>query len=220
MIYPGVTNIKHKNFIRIAATCFLVLTIGFVSFAQQYKGAPVKKDRLIEAIRSRQLQTRDIVTIIKSNGVNFALTPKIKESLIDAGARPEVIKAIDENLRLPSNNDQLVSKNGKLTSADYDDLLDQAIYIYKKKNNPQGAMQFLKTAIKLNPKDPAAYQSMTARMCAMSRKTKGILKTLTSGTTGPTTPRGKCEQSGAHQSAPVQRFLFLGPAQRLGTFAF
>ncbi len=30
--------------------------------------------------------------------------------------------------------------------------------------------------------------SMTLRMCASSRKTKGMLKTLTVGTTGPSTP--------------------------------
>jgi tetratricopeptide (TPR) repeat protein len=159
MNYPGFTRIGCKGFTRTATACFLIFIIGISSYAQHYKGEPVKKDRLIKALRSRQLQTRDIVAIIKSNGVNFALTPETRKNLIAAGARPEVIEAADENLRLPSNGDNFSSKNGK-SSADYDDMIDQAIYVFKDKNNPQDAVQFLKTAVEINPQKPSAYQML------------------------------------------------------------
>src|SRR5215213_6215330 len=95
---------NFRNFIKIALACFLILTSGINLFAQ-YKGAPVKKDRLIKALRSKQLQTRDIVTVINSNGVDFTLTEETRQVLVAAGARPEVIKAIADNLRTLSGSD-------------------------------------------------------------------------------------------------------------------
>ncbi len=159
MNYPNFVNFGSKGFIKVTAVCFLILFIGVISFAQQYKGEPVKKERLIKALRSKQLQTRDIIAIIKSNGVNFALTPENRKTLIEAGARPEVIEAADENLRVPSDGDNFASKNGK-TSADYDDLVEQAIYVFKDKNNPKDAVKFLETAIKIRPNESAAYQML------------------------------------------------------------
>jgi hypothetical protein len=91
------------NFIKVTAACFLIIISGSNLIAQ-YKGAPVKKDRLVQAIRSRQLQTRDIVTIIKTNGVDFPLTSSVKKTLVAAGARPEVIEAVSNNLRSSSKN--------------------------------------------------------------------------------------------------------------------
>jgi tetratricopeptide (TPR) repeat protein len=134
----------------------------------QYKGSPVKKERLIQALRSRQFQARDIVVIINSNGVDFPLTPETRRSLIAAGARPEVIQAISANLRIPKNGDSLVAraeKNNKPrrikpVAPDYDDLLDRAIYSYKEQRNPQNAVQILQTAARVNPQNPAAYQML------------------------------------------------------------
>jgi tetratricopeptide (TPR) repeat protein len=157
------------SFIKLAAACFLILLVAGNLFAQ-YKGAPVKKDRLIQALRTRQLQTRDIVTIINRNGVDFEMTPAVRKSLIAAGARPEVIKAISSNPRLPAKNNNLttIAKAGKNNSirrknptpASYDDLLEQAIYFYKDQKNPKGAVRLLENAVKLNPASPAAYQMM------------------------------------------------------------
>lgn len=159
MNYPSFIMAGRKTFTRITTACLLILTAGIISFAQQYKGAPVRKERLVKALRSRQLQTSDIVTIIRSNGVDFALTPETRKSLISAGARPEVIEAADQNLRMSSKDDNFGSKNGK-TSADYNDLIDQAIYVFEDKNNPKDAVQFLETAVKVRPNDPAAYQML------------------------------------------------------------
>lgn len=159
MKYPGFKIIGRKVFTQVITACLLILLLGISSFAQQYKGAPVKKERLVKALRSRQLQTKDIVTIIRSNGVDFALTPETRKTLISAGARPEVIEAADENLRMPSKNDNFTSKNGN-SPADYNDLLDQAIYVFEDKNNSKDAAAFLESAIKLRPNDPAAYQML------------------------------------------------------------
>jgi hypothetical protein len=154
-----------KDFIKIALACFLILTSGINLFAQ-YKGAPVKKDRLVKALRSKQLQTRDIVTVINSNGVDFTLTPDTRKLLVAAGARPEVIKAVADNLRFPSADDSTFAKNRKSNrtkktlTPDYDELLDQAMFSYKEQKNPKNAIRVLETAVRLNPKKPEAYQML------------------------------------------------------------
>ncbi|HLM03030.1 MAG TPA: tetratricopeptide repeat protein [Pyrinomonadaceae bacterium] len=165
-----------KSFIKLSAACFLILigAAGSSNLFAQYKGSPVKKDRLIQALRTRQLQTGDIVTIINRNGVDFELTPAVRKSLIAAGARPEVIKAVANNPRLPSrSNAAAIAKTGKnnrnraknpapagAAALSYDDLLEQAIYFYKDRKNPKGAVQILENAVKLNPSSPAAYQML------------------------------------------------------------
>lgn len=156
---------KDRSFIKIATACFLIFITGINAFAQ-YKGAPVKKDRLIKALRSRQLQTDDIVTVINSNGVDFPLTAEIKKALIAAGARPEVIKAVSENPRFSTNNDTFARSNKKSNrrskplEPDYDELLNQAINSYKEQKNPNNAVRYLQAALKMNPKDPKAYQML------------------------------------------------------------
>lgn len=158
------TRKKLKGFIKITLACFLIL-INTINLFAQYKGAPVKKARLIKALRSKQLQTRDIVAVINSNGVDFALTSEARKILIAAGARPEVIKAVAENLRSASGNDSTFaenrrSKRRKTPAPNYNDLLEQAMLFYKDQKNPQGAVRLLETAVKLNPKNPAAYQML------------------------------------------------------------
>jgi len=156
---------KLKDFSRITLACFLVLISGINLFAQ-YKGAPVQKDRLVKALRSKQLQTRDIVTVINSNGVDFRLTPETRKILIAAGARPEVIKAIADNLRIAPNSESTFAKSRKPTRPNkplppnYDDLLNQAIYSYKEQKNPKGAVRFLEAAVRLNPNNSKAYQML------------------------------------------------------------
>ncbi|CAN5160706.1 hypothetical protein BH20ACI1_BH20ACI1_21920 [soil metagenome] len=161
---PSFTIRRYENFIKITTACLLIFIIGIISFAQ-YKGEPVKKDRLIKALRSKQLQTRDIVSIIKSNGVDFTLTPEIIKEMVAAGARPAVINAISENLRLSIKDTTVASTSRerkidtpKPTAPSYDDLLEQAMFAYKDQKNPQDAVQLLETAVKMKPNDRAAYQ--------------------------------------------------------------
>lgn len=148
-------NVGSDKFVKISTICIFVLIFAVNSFSQ-YKGSPVKKELLIKALQTKQLPTNDIIAIIKSNGVDFVLTPKIREDLITVGAKAEIIQAIDENLRLPLEN-----LDEKSVSAEvYDELIDQAVFIYKDKNNPQGAVQFLQAAAKAKPKEAAAYQML------------------------------------------------------------
>ncbi len=155
---------KLKGFTKCALACLLILASAINLFAQ-YKGAPVKKDRLIKALRSKQLQTRDIVAVINSNGVDFRLTPETRKILIAAGARPEIIKAVADNLRIVPGDDSTFAKNNKSNRnktlpPNYDDLLNRAMFSYKDKKNPKGAVRYLETAVKLDPKNPAAYQML------------------------------------------------------------
>lgn len=167
-MYPRIFAIKaNGSLVKISAACFLILLVGGNLIAQ-YKGAPVKKNRLVQAIRSRQLQTQDIVTIINTNGVDFLLTSETRKTLIEAGARPEIIKAVVNNPRLPSGNDNVAAKSGrsninrrnKPAPPNYEDLLDRAIYSYKDKKNPKGAIRILEAAAKSEPANPAAYQML------------------------------------------------------------
>lgn len=122
----------------------------------------MQKDRLLKALRSRQLQTGDIVAIIRSNGVDFHLTAEIRHALIAAGARPEVIRAVENNQRFSANANATVAKSKRRPSSapDYEELLNRAIYSYKDQKNPKNAARFLQTALKLKPKDPKAYQML------------------------------------------------------------
>jgi hypothetical protein len=150
-----------KYFIKPALACFLIFAACLNLFAQ-YKGAPVKKDRLVKALRSKQLQTRDIVAVINSNGVDFALTDDTRRQLIAAGARPDVIRAVADNPRFDTTTakNQKSNRKQKTTLADYEDLIDQAMFSYKDEKNPAGAVRFLETAVKMNPKKPEAYQML------------------------------------------------------------
>lgn len=158
---------KSRSLVKITIACLLLFAVGVNTFAQ-YRGAPVKKENLIKALRSKQLQTRDIVAVITSNGVDFSLTSEIRKSLVAAGARPEIIRAIENNRRSAPNNGSIFASNDfKNTiieidppSPDYDKLLEQAILTYKDYNNPKNAVHYLETAIKLKPKDSKAYQMM------------------------------------------------------------
>lgn len=149
----------YRSFFRVLTAVSLVFITASVSFGQ-YKGAPVKKDRLLKALKSRQLQTGDIVTVINTNGVDFQLTNDVKKSLIAAGARPEVIKAVAENVR--SNDNTLVrsKRRNKKSEADYNELLNQALSSFRDQKNSANAINFLKAALKLKPKDPKAYQML------------------------------------------------------------
>lgn len=152
-------DLKKLNFLlKFAAVCCLILVIGFDASAQ-YKGAPVKKDRLLKVLRSKQLQTGDIVAVINSNGVDFALTKETKNDLIAAGARPEVIRAIENNQRQPLNKNATTAKKEQ-SKQNYDELLNQAMFSYKEQKNPNSAINLLKTAVKIKPDDSKAYQML------------------------------------------------------------
>ncbi len=77
----------------------LMVILSNTAVSAQYKGSPVKKEKLLSVLNSRQLQTREIVAVIKSNGVDFQVTPAVEQELTSAGARPEVISMARANYR-------------------------------------------------------------------------------------------------------------------------
>jgi len=83
---------------------FLTLAVAAAAggVVAQYKGTPATKDGLVKALRSHQFQTRDFVSLIQSNGVDFQVTPEIEQELVAAGARPQMIAAAKANYRAPS----------------------------------------------------------------------------------------------------------------------
>lgn len=157
---------KYKGVVKTWMSALLILTtVGAGNLFAQFRGAPVKKDRLVRALRSKQLQTGDIVTIINRNGVDFELTAETKKNLIQAGARPEVIAAVATNSRPAADNKAAARTakkpvKNKSAAPDYDDLLGQAMYSYREQKNPNTAVRLLKTAARANPANPAAYQML------------------------------------------------------------
>lgn len=154
----------------MSLACFLVLMAGNSLFAQ-YKGAPVQKSKLLSVLRSKQLPTGDIVKIINSNGVNFELTPAVRDELINAGASADIIDAVLNNFRTNSKNldpeTKSDNKSGKrkasstnTPSSSYNGLVEQAMASYKKAGNVQNSVRLLGEATRLEPKNPAAYQSL------------------------------------------------------------
>jgi len=93
-----ITNNKIQMTLKTAFGCLLLLTLGGTSFAQ-YTGNVVRKEKLVNTLRSKQLQTREIVNTINTRGVDFKLTADIEKELTAAGARPEVISAVRDNYR-------------------------------------------------------------------------------------------------------------------------
>jgi hypothetical protein len=94
-------KIACSRIVFFAIACLSILITAGNIFAQ-YKGSPVKKEKLIGVLHSRQLQTREIVGVIRSNGVDFQTTADIEQELTAAGARPEVIAAAKTNYRAPA----------------------------------------------------------------------------------------------------------------------
>lgn len=96
----GINRKEIRSFVGagILATVLLMPTIAE---AQNYTGSPVTKPRLVAVLRSKSLQTRDIVKIVSESGTDFQLTPDIETELVAAGARPQVIEAVRANYRAP-----------------------------------------------------------------------------------------------------------------------
>ena len=104
----------HKLLIVLLAAWLGLLASG--AAAQQYKGSPVTKTRLINVLQSKSLQTREIVAVVKNNGVDFQLSAAIETELTAAGARPAVIEAVRGNYRsaqtaVAANNNSSAKNN-------------------------------------------------------------------------------------------------------------
>lgn len=165
-----IKSVKSRIWLKLFVAAVL-FTAGSGSISAQHRGAPVKKDRLLKALRSRQLQTGDIVSVINSNGVDFHLTSDVRRALIAAGARPELIRAVAENSRLANAKENNTTAAVKTVSPrvvrrpkplvlDYEDLLEKAMFYFEEKHQPQNAVKYLDTAAKMKPNDFKAYQML------------------------------------------------------------
>lgn len=95
--------------VKLAAVCLL---FAAAVFARQYEGKPVTKERLVTALKTKALQTRQIVDTINNNGVDFQITPNVEAELVAAGARPEVLTAARSNYRAPAGRPVNTGNNG------------------------------------------------------------------------------------------------------------
>ena len=113
--------------------------IQFVCSIQ--KGAPVKKELLLKVLRSKQLQTEDIVTVIRTNGVDFGLTDQIRRDLIAAGARPQVINAVSANQRISSETFVEQNRLKKLRFRIMTNCSESGNFLFKDQKNPANAVR-------------------------------------------------------------------------------
>ncbi len=145
--------------------CLLILTIGALMMPNQsaaqkktYVGSPVKKEKLVKVLRSKQYQAREIVKIIGEHGVDFQLTPAAQAEIVGAGARPEVIEAVRVNYRPAVTKTATASKNIVNAADAYQNLIDQALNQYDNAKNTGAAISTLQRAVKLLPSNSRAYQ--------------------------------------------------------------
>jgi len=160
-------DLKHFNrrcSLVLGGLLFLLLIVPTDAPAQ-YKGDVVKRDRLIQVLRSKRFQSRDIVQIIKESGVDFKSTQAIENELVAAGARPPVLDAVRTNYRGgessgrgKNNAASTIGKSGGAPLNTYNALVDQAVDAYDIKKDRQAANEFLQRAVILQSANPRAYQ--------------------------------------------------------------
>lgn len=139
---------------KILAASILMASVSVETFAQ-YRGEPVKRDRLVQVLRSKRFPSRDIVQIINENGVDFRLTPATQNQLVAAGARPDVLEAVRKNYRSDAVGRNRVPARGV---PEYSALLDEAVDAYDIKKDRDLAFDLLQRAVSMQPNNPRAYQ--------------------------------------------------------------
>lgn len=150
-----------KGFIAVfSAIAFLMATPSDVS--GQYTGDAVKRDRLVTVLRSKRFQTRDIVQIIRENGVDFRLTSDIQNDLIAAGARPPVLDAVKNNYRGGASSGSAKASSAVSTKGaprnTYNGLIDQAVEAYDVRKDLKATGDLLTRAVTMQPSNPRAHQ--------------------------------------------------------------
>jgi len=160
---------KHRVIARSVIGISVCLLLMSTSDAlAQYKGNPVKKEKLVKVLRMKQLSTSEIVAVIKKNGVDFKVTPAVEQELLGAGGRPEVVTAATANYRAPASTKPPAPTQIETQAEDYDELydsgydtlsrmatvttLDQAAQISR------SVIEISNRAIKLDPTRPDAYK--------------------------------------------------------------
>ena len=105
---------KCRIFTRsVMALSFCFLLMSSTSSLAQFKGNPVKKEKLVKVIRMKQLSTREIVAVIKTNGVDFKVTPLIEAELSGLDAEERQAFLAEMGLEEPGLN-RLIREGYKL----------------------------------------------------------------------------------------------------------
>jgi hypothetical protein len=156
--------------------------------AQKYVGSPVTKPRLIGVLRSKSLQTREIVKILNESGADFQMTGAVESELVAAGARPEVLAAVRNNYRSAAkpaannrpnnnvaNNSSAMNKAGLLKTLKAKSMSNGAIL----DNIEQNGVSFQATAA--DERELAAAGASPAIIAAIKSSYRGGSQPTTSG---------------------------------------
>jgi TonB family protein len=81
---------------------------------------PISKDGLLDALRLRELTTKELVEQVERRGVAFEMGERDEAELRAAGALSKLIEAVRDNYRAPINREALLLlvKSGVLSKAD------------------------------------------------------------------------------------------------------
>jgi len=121
-------------------------------------GLPLSKDQIIAMLQGGTSAAR-VEQFVEVRGVNFTLTPETSREITTAGGNRSLLGAISEKL---GSRPQPAGPGSQPTgpassSADYDDLTDQAQSAINTQNALE-ALRLLKQAVSINPTQPVAYQ--------------------------------------------------------------
>lgn len=86
----------------LAAVCLALLTAACALAFAQSSTKPITRSGLEDAIKIGGLQDSELIGIIQKRGVDFVLTPQIREELRGLGASPGVLQAVAANYRGPA----------------------------------------------------------------------------------------------------------------------
>lgn len=91
---------------RILIACLIMVALE-VAVAAQYRGEPLTQNGLLNQLQQtgkKAVKPAEIITWIKTYGVDFLVTPEVEQKLIAVGAKPNLIAAAKDNYRMPNSN--------------------------------------------------------------------------------------------------------------------
>jgi tetratricopeptide (TPR) repeat protein len=172
-----INRINWARFMMTAITLLFVFgAFSFSTFAQQYKGSPVTKARLVNVLRLKKVPAKEILQIVNRKGVDFQVTPAVEKELAAAGANPAIIAAARASFR--TSTEKVDPNFEKATALFESGRFAEAANAFKavlarqpsaETNYNIGlayenleqfneAVKYFGEAVRLDPKDPDAWQ--------------------------------------------------------------
>jgi len=180
-------------YVSTLALLFTIFVLSSVVFAQsQYRGAPVTKERLSKVLRLKQLSKADIVQVVTRNGVDFKITPAIKNELITAGANAAILAAVQVNFRAAVGKSEASFEKGN--ELFYGGKYEEALTAYKavaaQKTSAEAfynigncyyllkrfdaALLAYRESIKIDSKDPNAWENAGSTLLNLQRPAEAL----------------------------------------------